>query len=77
MVTSEEVIALIESAIPGAEISVEDLGGGDHLQVNVVSTSFNNLSLVQQHQLVYNALKDKLANESIHALALKTSSKAS
>ena len=49
------------------------MGGGDHLEVNVVSAKFAGLSLVQQHQLVYGALKNELKTETIHALALKTS----
>ena len=53
---------------------VEDLnGGGDHLQVNVVSSAFSGLSKVQQHQIIYKALHKELASEAIHALALKTS----
>jgi len=70
----EEVGAAIQRVIPDAQVSVEDLGGGgDHLQVNVVSTAFAGLSLICQHQLVYGALKEELASEAIHALALKTS----
>ena len=45
MVTSQEVIALIKKAIPDALITVEDLGGGDHLEINVVSNTFSGLSL--------------------------------
>ena len=53
---------------------MEDLSGsGDHLQVNVISSAFAGLPLVRQHQLVYGALKDELATEAIHALALNTS----
>jgi len=75
MVQTQEVISSIVKAMPDAQVSVEDLnGGGDHLQVKVVSKSFTGLSLIQQHQLVYKALKDHLATEAIHALALKTSS---
>tara|TARA_Y100001970_G_C13509530_1_gene497622 strand:+ start:208 stop:441 length:234 start_codon:yes stop_codon:yes gene_type:complete len=64
----------IEQAIPNSEVSIEDMGGtGDHLQVNVVSSAFENLSLIQQHQLVYGALQREFASETIHALALNTS----
>ena len=70
----ENVIASIKQVIPDAEVTVEDLtGGGDHLQVNVVSSSFTGLSRVKQHQLVYSALQNELATEAIHALALNTS----
>ena len=74
MVNFEEVDAAIRRALPDAEVSVEDLsGGGDHLQVSVISAAFTDLPLIRQHQLVYEALKDELASEAIHALALKTS----
>ena len=74
MVDLEELSAAIQRAIPDSEVTVEDLsGGGDHLQVNVISTAFAGLSLIRQHQLVYGALKNELASEAIHALALNTS----
>jgi stress-induced morphogen len=41
--------------------------------VTVVSTAFDGLSRVKQHQLVYGALRSELASEAIHALALQTS----
>ena len=73
MITAEEVKLLIKQSLPDAHVDVTDLGGGDHLEVNVVSAKFAGLSLVQQHQLVYGALKNELKTETIHALALKTS----
>jgi len=72
MITKSEVIKLITNKIPNSEVSVENLKGNDHLQVTVISSLFNGLSLVKQHQLVYSALKEELATEAIHALALKT-----
>ena len=73
MITAQEVTLLIRQTLPDAQIEVKDLGGGDHLELNVVSAKFSGLSLVQQHQLVYGALKNELKTETIHALALKTS----
>ena len=73
MITPKEVTLLIKKSLPDALIDVKDLGGGDHLEVNVVSARFSGLSLVQQHQIVYGALKNELKTETIHALALKTS----
>ncbi len=74
MVDFDELGAAIQSAIPDAHVTVEDMsGGGDHLQVNVVSNAFAGLSLIRQHQLVYRALKEEFASEAIHALALNTS----
>ena len=72
MITKTEVINLIKNKIPSAQISIENIKGNDHLQVTVIASEFNGLSLVKQHQLIYSALKEELASEAIHALALKT-----
>lgn len=74
MVQPDAVAAAIRQALPDAKVNIEDLtGGGDHLQVTVVSSGFTGLSRIKQHQLVYGALRDQLASEAIHALALNTS----
>ncbi len=74
MVHPEQVREAICRALPDAAVEVEDLtGGGDHLQVKVVSTAFAGLPRVRQHQLVYGALSSELASEAIHALAVQTS----
>ena len=72
MITKNDVINLITKKLPNSHVVVENLKGNDHLQVTVVASEFNGLSLVKQHQLVYSALKEELAAEAIHALALKT-----
>jgi len=73
MVQLDHVRSAIQAALPDALIEVEDLtGGGDHLQVKVVSQAFVGLSRVKQHQMVYSALRGELASEAIHALALQT-----
>ena len=74
MVDFDDISAAIRRALPDADVTIEDMsGGGDHLQVNVVSSAFAGLSLIRQHQLIYGALKEELATEAIHALALNTS----
>ena len=72
MITKEKVINLIKKNLPSSKVLVENIKGNDHLQVTVVASEFIGLSLVKQHQLVYSALKNELASEAIHALALKT-----
>ena len=74
MITNSKVVSLITNKLPDSQVKVENLKGNDHLQVTVISNRFNGLSLVKQHQLVYSALKEELASEAIHALALKTES---
>ncbi|NEO17006.1 MULTISPECIES: BolA family protein [unclassified Moorena] len=71
-ISTQQVEEKIKASIPDAQVKVEDLGGGNHLQAIVVSSEFEGKSLVKQHQLVYGALSQELATEAIHALALKT-----
>ena len=72
MITKTKVINLITKKLPNSQVFVENINGNDHLQVTVIAIEFNGLSLIKQHQLVYSALKEELASEAIHALALKT-----
>tara|TARA_A100001388_G_scaffold196153_1_gene148058 strand:+ start:2546 stop:2776 length:231 start_codon:yes stop_codon:yes gene_type:complete len=72
MITKDDVINLITKKLPDSEVFVENFKGNDHLEVTVISSEFIGLSLIKQHKLVYSALKEELASETIHALALKT-----
>jgi len=64
---------LIRDGIPSASVRIEDLrGDGDHYEAYVTSPTFRGMSRVQQHQLVYAALKGCVGRE-LHALALHTS----
>ncbi len=68
----QQVKEIIEKALPGAEVIVEDpMGDGDHLQAVVISNLFEGKKLLQQHQMVFTPLK-AVFNENLHALALKT-----
>jgi stress-induced morphogen len=69
---ASEIERLIKDAFPDAEVTIEDLrGDGDHYAALVVSQAFEGKSRVQQHQMVYGALKGKMGGE-LHALALQT-----
>jgi acid stress-induced BolA-like protein IbaG/YrbA len=73
MISPDQVEAMIKAGLPGAQVQVQDLtGGGDHYQVTVVASQFEGRSLVQQHQLVYGAVREAMSSEAIHALALRT-----
>ena len=70
---AEEIEKLIKEDFPDAIISIEDLrGDGDHYAATIISTAFSGKTRVQQHQMVYSALKGRMGNE-LHALALQTS----
>jgi stress-induced morphogen len=73
MPTTEELKERIETALPGAEVSVKDLtGGGDHFRAEVVSERFDGLSRIDQHRLVYDVFGNEVGG-AIHALSIKTS----
>ncbi|GHB32545.1 ATP-binding protein [Pseudovibrio japonicus] len=68
-----ELQTLIKEALPNAHVEIRDLAGdGDHYAAVVISESFRGKSRVQQHQMVYQALKGKMGDD-LHALALQTS----
>ena len=68
----EEVKNLIKEAMPDAEISVQDLAGDEnHYSATIKSKIFSGKSKIDQHKIVYKALKGKMGNE-LHALQLNT-----
>ena len=68
-----DIEEMIKAAIPDAQVTIRDLAGdGDHYAAEVVSDSFRGKTRVQQHQMVYQALKGNMG-DALHALALQTS----
>ena len=68
----EEIKSLIKEAMPDATIAIEDLAGDEnHYSATIKSKAFAGKSKIEQHKLVYKALKGKMGNE-LHALALNT-----
>ena len=67
-----EIERMIKEALPDATVEIRDLAGdGDHYAATVVSPSFKGKTRLQQHQLVYGALKGNMGGV-LHALALQT-----
>ena len=70
-----EIERLIREALPDAQVRIEDLrGDGDHYSATVVSAAFRGKTRVQQHQMVYAALKGNMGGV-LHALQLTTIAK--
>ena len=69
---ASEIERLIKWHVPDAEVTIRDLAGdGDHYAATVLAESFRGKSRVQQHQIVYEALKAEMGGK-LHALALQT-----
>jgi stress-induced morphogen len=70
---ASDIEKMIKAAMPDAIVDIRDLAGdGDHYSANVISEAFRGKSRVQQHQMVYDALKGNMGGV-LHALALQTS----
>ena len=74
---TDEVERRIEAEIPDAEADVtlprvpDEDHEDAHFAAVIVSPAFEGKSLVQQHQMVYDALGDAMTTE-IHALEMQT-----
>jgi stress-induced morphogen len=70
--SADRIHALLVEKLPACRARVlDDAGDGEHFSVEVATPPFVGRSLVQQHQLVYQALGEHMRRD-IHALALKT-----
>lgn len=70
--TSDEILGLIHTAFPEAQVELQDLAGdNNHYALTVTCASFSGKSRVQQHKMVYGALGDKMGTQ-LHALAVTT-----
>jgi stress-induced morphogen len=71
-IIEKDLYNMISEAFPKAEIKIKDLAGdGDHYAVEIICPSFAGKSLVAQHKMVNQALKDILGGQ-LHALSIKT-----
>jgi len=69
---AQDIERLIKETFPDARVSIDDLAGdGNHYAATVVSETFRGKSRVEQHKMVYDALKGRMGG-ALHALALKT-----
>lgn len=65
--------SILMKKFPGAEVTITDMTGTrDHFEAMVLWDGFKGKSLIQQHQLVNQALAPQLEDGSIHALKIKT-----
>lgn len=69
---AEDIVRLIQDALPNAQIKIQDtMGDQDHYAIEVVSEAFQGKTKIQQHQMVYQALGGRMGGE-LHALSVKT-----
>ena len=68
--TKEDIKALIESGLPGAQVSVYG-DDGAHFEAEVIAADFAGKPPLAQHRMVYATLGERMGRE-IHALRLRT-----
>ena len=72
---AKEIEKLIKDAFPDADVTITDLAGdNDHFAASVTSSAFKGKTRIQQHQMVYAALKGNMGGQ-LHALSLQTQAK--
>ncbi|MCB1976062.1 MAG: BolA/IbaG family iron-sulfur metabolism protein [Erysipelotrichaceae bacterium] len=70
MITAETIKQYIENSLPCELVQIEG-DDGYHFQAIIVSSEFRGKRTIQQHQLVYQALGEKMKQD-IHALSMRT-----
>ena len=77
-ISANEISELIKKSLPDSKVEITDLAGdGNHYSAKIVSERFSGKSRVEQHKMVYKALRGAMDGKDgiLHALALQTSSK--
>lgn len=69
MLTPETVKSYIQDNLACEHVEVA--GDGQHFEAIIVSAEFRDKNRVQQHQIVYRALGERMREE-IHALSMRT-----
>jgi stress-induced morphogen len=73
MIDNDSLAALIRRDLPDAQVEIVDRTGTmDHFNVTVRSHAFAGRTLIEQHQLVYGALRGALKDGRVHAVELRT-----
>ena len=63
---------ILKNKIKDSKIFIQDMNGNkDHFSIIVISPEFENLSIINQHKIIYHALGEMITKE-IHALQIKT-----
>lgn len=73
MIDDAALTGLIRRTLPDADVRITDRTGTmDHFNVTVRSKAFEGKTTIEQHRLVYAALKPALSDGRVHAVELTT-----
>ena len=69
--TRQNILEKLTEKFPGSKIEIADMTGqSNHFSIFILSKSFDKVSLIDRHKIIYNVFKKELTNE-IHALQIK------
>jgi acid stress-induced BolA-like protein IbaG/YrbA len=68
--TADQLKSLIAAGLPCEHLDVQ--GDGRHWFATIVSPAFEGQRPIARHQRVYAALGERLQNDEVHALSMKT-----
>jgi len=66
----QEIAGLLEQGLADAEVQVD--GDGRHFQALIVSPSFEGVSLIKRHRMVYDILREHIDADVLHAISMRT-----
>ncbi len=73
MISIPDLIDLVKTAVPDAEVNVLDKTGmSDHFIIHVTSVAFEELGIMDRHRKVQDALNPAMKDGRIHAAEIKT-----
>ncbi len=71
-ISEKELHSILYQHFPKAQIKIKDLAGDeDHYSLDIKDKSFEGVSLINQHRMVKDALKEVLSSK-LHAITIKT-----
>lgn len=71
-ISKKELEELLQKSFPNGIIKIIDFAGDqDHYSVEISDNQFKGLTLINQHKLVKNTLREIL-NKRLHAITIKT-----
>ncbi len=70
MMKPEEIEQLVRGALSDVEVQVG--GDGRHFQAVVVSPDFEGVPRIKRHRMVYDALREHIDGDVLHAISMQT-----
>ena len=72
MISDDAIVSYVRTLMPDAAVAITDrTGTRDHFGIRVVSAAFQDKNLLDRNRLIYQALREPMADGRIHAMELR------